>query len=280
MIRPMFALRQQLAVYWPMWLTAVLIIGNLTSSRSFAHLGVKPLFIGEIALASFLFWQFRAYLLRLFQPLMIPRPPSAVSWTMLVFLCHGILQAVRGVMTCDAKLTAMMCFAFHLYPLFFFVGIDVGVRHPTFLRKMLRSFLWIHGIYGLIYILVLSPLGLSDAVDTGLRIFSQPYGGAIAILGALCFEQLGLRKVVPLLLNFFVLVGVQVRAEWLGFCTSFAFWTFLTGRIKQVAKTASAVALLALVGFITDFKISASAGRGGEISVRGIIGRSLTLARS
>lgn len=271
----MNTLRSRVQSSWPVWLLAVMILGNLTSTRRFAHLGVSPVYIGEIALGTVLFWQFRIYAIRWIQPLVSRHVLSGVSWAILTSILFGFLHVLRGLLTHEASVAALSCFAFHLYPLFFFLGVEVGIRRPEFLRNFLRWFVWIHGFYGLAYILVFSPLGLVDTLETNIRLFSQPAGAAIAILGLLCFEGIGGRSLVPLLLNSFVLVGIQVRAEWLGFLASISIWSVLTRHVRQLAKLSAFVALFALVGLISDFKVAAPAGRGGEISVRGIVGRAL-----
>ena len=272
----MNTLRSRVQSNWPVWLVAVMVLGNLTSTRRFAHLGVSPVYIGEIALGTVLFWQFRVYAVRWIQPLVSRHPLSGVAWAILTSILFGFLQVLRGVVTQDSLVVALSCFAFHLYPLFFFLGVEVGVRRPEFLRSFLRWFVWIHGVYGTAYILVFSPLGLVDTVQTGIPLFSQPAGAAISILGVLCFEGIGGRSLAPLLLNCFVLVGIQVRAEWLGFVTSVSIWSVLANHVRQMAKLLAVVALIVLVGLVTDFKIPAPKGREGEISVRGIAGRALS----
>lgn len=271
----MNGLRGRVQSNWPIWLVTVMVIGNLTTTRRFAHLGVSPVFIGEIALGTVLFWQFRTYLLRWIQPLVSRHPLSGVAWAVLISILFGLLQVLRGVLTQKAVFVSFSCLAFHLYPLFFFLGIEVGIRRPAFLRNFLRWFVWIHGFYGLAYILVFSPLGLVDTAKTGIPLFSQPAGAAISILGVLCFEGMGGRSIIPLMMNLFILVGVQVRAEWLGFVTSVGTWSVLTGHVRKLAKFLVFVGLFTFVGLVTDFKLPAPEGRGGEISVRGIVGRAL-----
>jgi len=271
----MNTLRSRVENNWPAWLLALMVVGNLTSTRRFSHLGVSPIYIGEIALGTVLFWRFGIYLQRWIQPLVTRHPLSGVSWAILTSILFGSLQVLRGALTQDSLFVTLSCFAFHLYPLFFFLGVEVGTRRPEFLRNFLRWFVWIHGFYGFAYILVFSPLGLVDTLETGIPLFSQPAGASISILAVLCFERVGGRSLVPLLMNFFVLIGVQVRAEWLGFVTSISTWSVLTGHLRQMAKFLVFVSLITLVGLITDFKVPAPAGRGGEISVRGIVGRAL-----
>ncbi len=273
----MKSVRAHVETCWPMWLVVILITGNLTSSRSFSHIGAGSIFIGEVALGSVLFWKFRVYLNRLLFPLMNSTVLSPVAWAMTISIGFGVLQALRGVFSDHSTLTALKCFPFHLYPLFFFLGVEVGVRHPTFLKRFVVWFAWVHAIYGVLYIVVLSPAGLADGSETiGVAPFSQPYGAAIAMLGMFAFDTSLARCGVPMLLNFFVLLGVQVRAEWLSFAASFTMWAGLTGRIAQVAKVGAVMSLLLLVGLIADFKLPAPASRGGEISVRGVVGRSLS----
>jgi O-antigen ligase len=96
------------------------------------------------------------------------------------------------------------------------------------------------------------------------------------MLGLLAYESTLVRGGIPMLLNFFVLLGIQVRAEWLAFAASFTMWSGLTGRVAQVVKFGLAATLLLVVGLIADFKLPAPSTRGGEISVRGVVGRSLS----
>ena len=273
----MKTIRKHVEACWPMWLVAILVTGNLTSSRSFSHIGAGSVFIGEVALGSVLLWKFRVYANRLLYALLKPTELSPVAWTIAISIGYGIFQILRAGLSEVDTVTALKCFPFHLYPLFFFLGVEVGVRQPDFLRRFLTWFAWIHGIYGLAYILVLSPLGLTDGANAvGVAPFSQPYGAALAILGLFAYQASLARCSLPLLLNFFVLLGVQVRAEWLSFVASFSLWCGLTGRVAQVVKVGLAATLLLVVALVADFRLPAPSTRGGEISVRGVVGRSLS----
>jgi hypothetical protein len=124
---------------------------------------------------------------------------------------------------------------------------------------------------------LLSPLGLALAPEGGgVAWFGQPAGAAVALLGLLSFEQNLGRMWLPVLLNSFVLIGVQVRAEWLGFLVCLAVWGYLAGRLGQLLKVASFAVGLLLVGLVTDVSFPSPAQRGGEISTRRIIGRALS----
>jgi hypothetical protein len=106
-------------------------------------------------------------------------------------------------------------------------------------------------------------------------VFGQPAGGGVALLGLIAMHFSLAKAWIPLLLNSFVLLGVQVRAEWLATVGSMAVWGWLTGRIGQITKIAAVVGGLLLVGAVIDFRIPAPMTRGGEVSARGVIGRAV-----
>jgi hypothetical protein len=273
----MSSTNRPLAVRWPVWFVGTLVLGNLTASRGFSHLGVGPIFIGEVALCAALFFGFRVYLSRFVQPLFTPGPLSAAAWGIWLLLGCGVLQGVRGVFSDFGTMTVVKCLPFHFYPLFFFVGVEVESRYRGFLKRFVYWFAWVHGIYGCLFVLVLSPLGLTDAEgSTGVSFFGQPYGAALLIIALMCFTTGFVRTVAPLLLNFFVLLSVQVRAEWLSFGAAFSAWALLTRRVMRLVQICAAFSALLLLAFVTDFRIPAPSTRGGEVSVRAIVGRALT----
>jgi hypothetical protein len=123
---------------------------------------------------------------------------------------------------------------------------------------------------------VFAPLGLSDSAGSSdVSWFSQPYGAAILILALLCYAPQRL-SIIPLVLNFFILLGVQVRAEWLSFAVAFSLWSILSKRYRQLVQVVAAMAALLVIGLVSDFRLPAPETRGGEVSVRFIVGRSLT----
>ena len=105
-----------------------------------------------------------------------------------------------------------------------------------------------NGIYGLIWI-----VSLRYAVDyhvpgSDVRLFGQPGGGPVAILGLLCLEH-KLRSVWFLLaLNIIVTLALQVRAEWLGLAVGMLIWGLLGLRLGRVV--AMGLASLALIGML------------------------------
>jgi hypothetical protein len=169
--------------------------------------------------------------------------------------------------------------AFNYYPIYFFLGVWVSSKEPQFLRKLLRFAGWANGLYGILYIAVLSRLtwffpGVSQDV-LAVPIFGQPMFSGVIVLGLLSVEK-ELRRVWPLLLlNGAVLIGMVTRGEWLAFGVGLLAWGLLTRNFGRVAL--AGLTVLALIGgmYVTSFKMEAPEGRGGTISAEALVGRVL-----
>lgn len=261
---------------WPELLVALLVVGYLCMSRSFAHLGVSPLYIGELSLALLLAGCSGVALLW-YRSLVAPGEISSVAWLYLIFAAYGLLQSLHGFGEGYRPMLVLQCLAFNLYPMFFFAGVYAGVRQSDLLPRLIRIIAWCHGFYGLLYIGLLSPAGLTASVETeDVGLFGQPYGAAVVLLGLIAYEQRLMRVWMPLLLNTFVLLALQVRAAWLGFALALPMMALMTGRMAQLCKVLIVLGGLLVVGLITDFKLPAPKSRGGEISTRSLIGRAVS----
>ena len=259
----------------------ILIIGYCLMGRSFAYLGIPPwhLFIGEIVLAAFLFAGPRTargswtQLARRIQPL------RRLVKFYLIFLLYGIFQVLHGIALGYPPLTAVRDFAFNYYPVFFLLGLWVGLQKPNFLPRLFRLLAWLNGVYGLAYILFLSRVswtfpGVSDQVAP-VPMFGLPEFSFVVLLGLLAYEP-NLKKVWHLLaLNAFVLLGMQVRAEWLGLAVGLLLLGWLTKGFKRMLAAGAVVVVLLAVMFVIDFRLPGPVTRGGEISARDLIGRAV-----
>lgn len=247
--------------------------------RSFAYLGIPPLhvFMGEVALAAFLVlgppsihgrWPWVAF-----------RHPSLRGFrkAFLILLLFGTLQVVHGVLSGYPLLKAMRDLAFNYYPLYFFLGLWTGLRDPEYLSKTLRLAAWVNGIYGILFIVVLSQLpwhfpGVGEEIQPVLLFGQSSFSGAI-LLALLSFER-DLRRVwVPLLLNALVLLGMLIRAEWFAFALGLLVWAWATKNLKRVAVAGVVVMAIFCLMYLTNFTYEAPQTRGGTISARDIIGR-------
>lgn len=274
------------AKFWPegRWgkSALVLLLGYLCIGRTFAYFGIPPLhiFIGEVVLALFLLcgprtqsgqWPWVATQLQQLKHVLR-------AW--MFFLACGIFQILHGIYLGNPALTSIRDFAFNYYPLYFLIGLWVGLRNPAFLERFFRVFAWFNGLYGLAYVLVLNQIswtlpGVSDDVVPVLA-FGLPDYSFLALLGLLAFEP-DLRKVwFPLLLNTFVLLGMLIRAEWLALAVGLCVFVWATGRLKHMFIAGGAVVVLLGLMVLADFKMPSPETRGegqGVISARDLIGR-------
>lgn len=255
-----------------------LILGYLLMGRSFAYLGLPSLklFVGEIGLGAFALLRPD----RLFRPWTSwslgrgPLPLVFLSWALTLFLLYGVWQLLRGILLLGYEPTlALQNFVFNFYPLYLFLGLWIGMAKPDCLRSVVRLLAWANGIYGVLYMFVLSRLNLFLPWAPDVPLFGQPGGSAIVLLGLLALEIRLIRLWPLLLLNFIVLLGLQVRGEWLAFALGFIVWLIWRRDLWRPAFFGSIVALMLLLMYLFDIRVPAPEHRGGELSVKGIIGR-------
>ena len=257
-------------VIWPK-IAGFLVVGYLCMSRSFAYLGVPPLFIGEIVLAAFLLLKPRVAFGTWVGSLLRPSPLSAFGFVLLIFVAFGVWQVERGVLSGSPLVYTLKFFVFNYYTLYVFMGIWIGLRAPECLPKLIRIIAWVNGVYGLAFILALRHIAVLIP-GSDIPIFGVPGGGAVAIVGLLCFER-DLRAVwLVLVLNIVVTLAWQVRAEWLGLGAGVLAWGLLTGRLGRVVAIGMAgVAVLGMIE-LADIKL---AGRQSGVSLSETLARAI-----
>jgi hypothetical protein len=136
-----------------------LVVGYLSMARSFAYLGVPPIFIGEAVLAAFLLLKPRVALGTWAMSLVRASPLSGLGLALLIFMLYGLWQMGRGVLEGSPVLYTLKFFIFNYYPLYLFLGLWIGLQSPDFLPKLVRVIAWANGIYALMWL-----LGLNDVV--------------------------------------------------------------------------------------------------------------------
>ena len=260
---------------------AFLIVGYLCASRSFAYLGLPwiSLYVGEMALAALL----------LSGPRTKQGPWLRVAWharrlrrfeqLLLLLLCYGAFEALRGILSGYPAFTAARDTAFNYYPLFLFLGIWVGLRDRGFLRRVVRALAWWNGCYGLAYVLFLSHLpwtmpGTSGAASA-VPLFGQPYGSALALLGLIAFEPRLGRIWHLIALNTLVMLGVQVRAEWVAFLVGLSVFAWCMKRVKRLAIAGALLVALIGVMYLTNIDLPSPKTRGGRISAGSLVARAV-----
>ncbi len=267
-----------------MWLkvAAALLLGYLCLSRTFAYIGVPQwsVFISEIVLVLFFLCgpTFRG---SAWTPMV--RKERALKRLAIIyaaFLGYGILQVDHGIGAGNPPLTAMRDLAFNYYPLYVLLGIWAGAQSEA-LPKLLRGFAWFNGIYGVLYLLVLNRRewfmpGVSREIAP-VQVFAEPIYSFVALLGLVAYEKRLWRHWYLLALNAFVMLGMQVRTEWLAFAIGLIAWFLVTRQSKRFAQTAAILAAVFALMYVTDFSLPGPEGRGGgEISVRQLTDRALS----
>jgi hypothetical protein len=266
-----------------MWkqLVTFLLIGYLCMGRSFAYWGIPPwhLFIGEGALFLFVFFGpcvagERWIWLAMRQPVL-----HRFKKMFVVFLIFGVLEVIRGALSGNPLMFSLRDLSMHYYPLYFFMGLWVALHDDQYLASFFRLAAWANGIYGTLFIVLLSRVswsfsGFSDNAQP-VQIFGQPSYSALILLGLLSFEK-DLRRIWPLLaLNSFVLLGMLIRAEWLAFGMGLLVWAWASRNFKRVAWGGALVLVLLFLMYVTNFSVAGPETRGGTISATDMIGRIL-----
>jgi hypothetical protein len=256
-----------------MWRTGilVLIIGYVTLGRSFAYLGIPPLkiFVGELFLLAFLLFRLRATIGEWISALL--NPYGAIhnfSWAILLLLQYGVFETLRGISLGYSVLTALQNLVLNIYPVYFFIGVWAA-RDSEFLPRLVRIQLWITAIYGPAYVLFLNQIP-TVVPSSNVPVFG--YNGALlGILGAICFERNFVRVWLPLMLNIFVMLALQVRSEWVSCFLSVGVWSILTGHTRRFVAGLAFVAGVLALGYLADVRLPSPRGRGGELSSREIV---------
>jgi len=272
-----------------MWvqIACIILVGYLSLSRPFAYLGLPAwkIFVGEVLLVCFLLcgprvgnqswirFTMRLQSLRKFW----------VSYSL--FFIYGICEVLYGIVQGRPVLMCIRDLAFQYYPLYFLLGLWVGVKRPDLLPKVIRSFAWFNGIYGVLYILFFSRVqwfmpGVSDEVSP-VAVFAEPLYSFVALLGLMVFDKQPLRSWYLLLLNGFVLLGMQFRTEWLALLVGAITWCFVTHRARQVLQTGGVLLLLFGVLYVTNLSIPSPEGRAeSDFSARQTVDRAVAPFRA
>ncbi len=262
------------------WSNAALVIavGYLLFGRTFAYLGLPParLYIGEIFLGIFLATHSKNVLSRFFSPLFRKDPLSSLSMWLLVFLIWGTLQTLRGTLILNHDTLATLQNAvFNYYTIYVFIGLICGGIDRNFIPKLVRCVAIINGIYGMAYIFWLNRIEITLPWTENVSLFAQPSGSVVALLGLISYYQLSIRNLLLYLLNFLVLIGVQVRGEWLAFAVGAIILVIFNKKAGHLIVSILITTILFFSMYITDLNVPSPAHRGEEISFEALIARAI-----
>jgi hypothetical protein len=271
---------------WPV-VAATLMLGYFCLGRAFAYVGIPPwkIFVSEVGLALFLCFAPKVgdkSWFRIASELPALRQFSIVCG---IFLVYGVLQVFHGILVGNSPFLALRDFAFNYYPLYTFVGLWAGLVRPDLLPKLLRGFAWFNGTYGTLYLLTLNGInwfvpGVADEISA-VPIFGQPVYSFVALLGIIAYDKKPWRSWHVLALNSFVMLGMQVRTEWLAFVIGLIAWFLVTRQGKRLLQAGAFFAVFFALLYVTDLRLPGPEGRGGgEISVRQLTDRALAPFRA
>jgi len=260
------------------WGLCTLFLGlGASFGRSFFYIGVPPahLFVGEIILGTFIIFRANRSLGAWARMLMGRTEYSFFSWCLLISLLYGGFEVLYGLSREYSPVYALENFAFNVYPLYLFLGIWMGAKYPTLLKKIFRGLAWILAFYGPAYFLFLDKISWTMP-GSSTPVFSQAGGGGMIILSLLAFESKPRRFWPLMVIAGMTMLAVQVRAEWLSMAVAFVVWGYLERKLRSVALVAAIVSVLLIAGYVADVNIPSPAERGGSISSREIVARGLS----
>jgi hypothetical protein len=201
---------------------------------------------------------------------------TGISWPLLVSLLYGFAQVIYGLLLGYSPKTTFQILLFNIAPVYLFLGMYVGFRHPGTVRSYYRFMAWYVCIYAPLYFLILRKFvggGGADADDSGFTLIGTPGSGSPQLIGLLAWEPHLAPFWAPILVLVCLTIALQERADWLGLGLAMMVWGYFTKKLGRIfAIFGVLVAILAIAALI-DLKLPAMPGRGGELSARGTIAR-------
>jgi hypothetical protein len=131
------------------WIWQILILGYSTFGRSFAYIGVSPLFIGEAYLAGSIVRNRGKWIGRFIEGCArLEMLPLLLLGTLL----WGMIEVARPVLEGEQVIEAFRTCAFNYYPIFLLIGMAIG-RNLTLYDfvKFFKKYAVFYSIYGIFF---------------------------------------------------------------------------------------------------------------------------------
>lgn len=238
------------------WLVglSVLLFGYAVFGRSFAYLGVPPIFIGEVMLAGGL-----ALLLLVRRPVtLIAAPPMAAAAALLAWVALRTVPYLSGY-GLDAPRDAMVAG----YALYAAVVAALVLQRPERLPELLVRYrvlvLVLCGGAWLLYLIVRS---FQESVPTlpwapDVHVIANKPGDLVVhMAGVVAFVVLGWRRAGPVLLALMVVGSAALmvgnRGGMVGFLLAMGVFAVLKPRSARAGRMVYALALLIVLGLAVD----------------------------
>jgi ABC-type glycerol-3-phosphate transport system permease component len=140
------------------WTKVVLLVLIGTMFIGKASVYVELAFGGFFLLSSRLLWDpwYNALTRR-------QRGLDWIGWPLLISLLYGFGQVIYGSLQGYSLVTALQILLFNIYPVYLFLGIWVGFRHPDMVRTYIRWVAWYTAFYTPVYYLFLNKLSIAGS---------------------------------------------------------------------------------------------------------------------
>ncbi|MGA2871856.1 MAG: hypothetical protein ABSF34_22185, partial [Verrucomicrobiota bacterium] len=200
---------------------------------------------------------------------------NVLAWPLLIGVLYGISELINGIIFQGYdKLYALKILLFNINPVYIFLGIYVGFKHPGFMRKLVRFTAWGMVVYAPIYFLFLNNLHITIGdPDSGFALLGNPGTGSVPLLGLLAYETNLVQFWAPILVLSCLTIANQERADWLGLGLALVIWGKLANRMGRIFSVLGTIAVVLIVAALIDLKLPPIPGRGGELSARGTLSR-------
>jgi hypothetical protein len=198
------------------------------------------------------------------------------AWALLISLLLGFAELGYGLYQGYSVITSLEVFCFTIWPLYVFLGMRIGERHPEYLRYYMRYSAWFIVFFAPIYFLFLSKLNVSLSgllPGNDMVLLGNPGSGSTIIMGLIAYEPHLAQFWIPLLVLSCLTIANQERSDWVGLILAMMIWGYLAKKMNRVFGIAALIAAVLIVAALIDLKLPAVAGRGGELSARGTISR-------
>ena len=203
-------------------------------------------------------------------------PLNRLAWALLVSVLYGFAQVIRGTLIGYSVLYAFQILVFNLCPVYLFLGLWIGFRHPGFIQKYIRFLAWLSVVYIPLYFIFFKNMHITLAglvPGSGLDILANPGSGSLTLLGLLTVERSLAQFWLPIVVLVCMTIAYQERADWLGFGLCLMVWGKLTNRMGRFMAIIGCVFGVLLIASLIDLKLPPMPGRGGELSARGTLAR-------
>jgi hypothetical protein len=257
-----------------------LTAGYLLFNRTFSYIGIPSarMFIREIVLASFCLLRGLS-LLKSFRYVTSINGFRAVAWTLGLLGLYGVVSVLRGLSLGHPVLETLRDSAFVYYTLYLIIGIHIALRshdHYKNLRRFGYALAVVNGVYGTLYMRSAGQGSeLTIPGTPNVWIFAHTNASAVALLMLLAFFPIRRDIIVLIVLNALVLLGIQVRAEWLGFFAAVSVLAILRKNLRLVFRVTMIMLVLLWASWFFQISLPSPVLRGGELSARGIIARAI-----